>query len=738
MSPPDSSLFPDAPISSMKEDEFGRADFARNLAKSIAGVPAEDGFVFALNAPWGSGKTSALKMVQEALREDAKVGGGKQFVTVDFNPWWFSGGDSLVRDFFGQFSSELVGQRKGISGPCRKRVDALVGHVHTFAGMLSPVAGALSLDPSVAVGLTAIKGVAGGVKHLSASGKSIRQIRGEIDKLLKGDGKSDLRVLVVMDDLDRVQPNEVREMFRLVKGVADFPNTIYLLSFDRDVVVNALAPGFDAPNGEGQKMASEYLDKIVQSAMPLPPVNKVVLHDLFCQDLSAAMPALPRMWDDDYWKAVFIGGIDHFIDTPRKAKRLLNNIGSVYPAVPGEVNPVDFAAIQALWTFVPEVYRVVRENPEMFVLRSNPGVGMLEQEKQQRRKELADEISKKAGALSEPVRAILTEIFPNWSQPRSHMSPTELAKSRQRNLAMNPDIFGRYFHFSLSIGDFSHMEWNDIVACADQPDKFAKRLLQLAAEEIPTAQKRIAFRRKNASRLRVFLKRMTEHTRDKEILRHASGIVRAFLAIGDGEEVADGWNSDYMREIVCDVLRQAPDSERFEICRAAFEEGSAIILMDYLMSRLLHILEEESPHASPILRESECRALKDIVKGKLIGLARKRELHTYHCQPIHMLYLFREFVGETELHKYVGEIIRSDKGFADFLVHPCQGVGTQTPGGEYPYIRSDQVRDITGHERECLGARCQKILADSPAWLDESKKKALQLLIEDVEKPFVS
>ena len=735
MSPSDSSLFPDAPISSMKEDEFGRADFARNLAKSIAGVPAEDGFVFALNAPWGSGKTSALKMVQEALREDAKVGGGKQFVTVDFNPWWFSGGDSLARDFFRQFRGALTEQGKGIKEH-RDEIRKLAGHIRTFSSVLTPF-------PVVGEWAKLAGDMAGGVERLFPDpADNIQSVREEICNSLRGmcnkPDRPDLRVLVVMDDLDRIQPNEIREMFRLVKGVADFPNTVYLLSFDRDVVVNALAPGFDAPkNGEGQKMVGEYLDKIVQSAMPLPPVNKVVLHDLFCQDLSAAMPALPRMWDDDYWKAVFIGGIDHFVDTPRKAKRLLNNIGSAYPAVDGEVNLVDFAAIQALWTFVPEVYHVVRKNPDMFVQRSVPGVGMLEQEKQQRRKELADEISQKAGALSEPVRAILTEIFPNWSQPRSHMSPTELAKSRQRNLAMNPDIFGRYFHFSLSIGDFSHMEWNGIVACADQPDKFAKRLLQLAAEEIPTAQKRIAFRRKNASRLRVFLKRMTEHTRDKEILRHASGIVRAFLAIGDGEEVADGWNSDYMREIVCDVLRQAPDSERFEICRAAFEEGSAIILMDYLMSRLLHILEEESPHESPILRESECRALKDIVKGKLIGLARKRELHTYHCQPIHMLYLFRELVGETELHKYVGETIRSDEGFADFLVRPCREVGTRTPGGEYPYIRSDQVRDITGHERECLGARCQKILADSPAWLDESKKEALQLLIEDVEKPFV-
>ena len=65
-----SALFSDSPIASVDRDEFGRAEFAKMLAESIAHVPADDGFVYALNAPWGSGKTSTLNFVREHLTQN--------------------------------------------------------------------------------------------------------------------------------------------------------------------------------------------------------------------------------------------------------------------------------------------------------------------------------------------------------------------------------------------------------------------------------------------------------------------------------------------------------------------------------------------------------------------------------------------------------------------------------------------------------------------------------------------
>ena len=263
-----SSASSDTPISSRKEDKFGRANFAENMAKSIAGVPAEDGFVFALNAPWGSGKTSTLNMVQEALQKDAKVRNGKQFIIVNFNPWWFSGGDSLAHNFFSQFSNAM--KQEGIKNPNRsEQMNRLADGLDAFGGLFSPAVSMVA-EPHVATaavtGSMLVKYLARVVKWMSPdSVKGIDGIRENIRNLL---GRmSNLRVLVVMDDLDRIQPNEMREMFRLVRGAADFPNTIYLLSFDRDAVVDAIAEQ-SGQSGKGEENIWKKLFKCPWTCLP--------------------------------------------------------------------------------------------------------------------------------------------------------------------------------------------------------------------------------------------------------------------------------------------------------------------------------------------------------------------------------------------------------------------------------------------------------------------------------------
>jgi len=69
----------------------------------------------------------------------------------------------------------------------------------------------------------------------------------ELKRLLAKDmAKLKRPLLIVIDDIDRLTSNEIREVFQLVKANADFPNIIYLLMFDRRIVAGAL----DAISGE--------------------------------------------------------------------------------------------------------------------------------------------------------------------------------------------------------------------------------------------------------------------------------------------------------------------------------------------------------------------------------------------------------------------------------------------------------------------------------------------------------
>jgi predicted KAP-like P-loop ATPase len=75
--------------------------------------------------------------------------------------------------------------------------------------------------------------------------------------------KASSKLLVIVVDIDRLSGDEVREVFRLIKSVADFPNVTYLLAFDREAVCRMHEP---MQGGTGE----EYLEKIVQVPFELP------------------------------------------------------------------------------------------------------------------------------------------------------------------------------------------------------------------------------------------------------------------------------------------------------------------------------------------------------------------------------------------------------------------------------------------------------------------------------------
>jgi len=63
--------------------------------------------------------------------------------------------------------------------------------------------------------------------------KTIIELKSEIIKYLS---KRNKKIIIIIDDIDRLNEREIKEIFRLVRVNADFPNTIYVLAFDRKIV----------------------------------------------------------------------------------------------------------------------------------------------------------------------------------------------------------------------------------------------------------------------------------------------------------------------------------------------------------------------------------------------------------------------------------------------------------------------------------------------------------------------
>lgn len=236
----------DQPIQIPSEDRFGIDPFARTLASSILKMKSPQGSVIALNGPWGSGKSSAVNLIKHHLEQPVR---DDDIVIIDFACWWFRGEEALALAFF----RELYAGLSPSLGEKLKQSLPKLGARLLKAG--SVLGGAADL-----VGAGGIGGVAGNAMEwlgeLIEQEEGVEKLHAKLSASLQEQSK---RFLVVIDDIDRLSPDEALLIFRLVKSVGRLPNVMYLLVYDRLLAEKIVSERFPS---EGP----HYLEKIVQAA----------------------------------------------------------------------------------------------------------------------------------------------------------------------------------------------------------------------------------------------------------------------------------------------------------------------------------------------------------------------------------------------------------------------------------------------------------------------------------------
>lgn len=325
------ALRSDHPIESKDEDRLGRAAFGQAIAAQILESPGLDSYVVALMGPWGSGKTSLLNMVAEeiSLRSDKTA-------VVRFNPWIFSGAEQLVGHFFRELGAQLTELKQG-------RVSSAGSAIQKYAGLFGKVAG---LIPVAGAGLQAAADLTAAAAGAVSESPSIEKQRKRIRDTLSG---MDQRIIVLIDDIDRLRREEVRELVKLVRLTGDFPNIVYVLAFDRKRVELAL--------GDDDETGRAYLEKIVQVGfdVPLPLVADV--NKLLFEQLNLALEGMEHgYFEPGEWANVFHFVVQPLIRSPRDARRYVNAIRPTVRVVGREVALIDLLALEAIRIFLPDMF----------------------------------------------------------------------------------------------------------------------------------------------------------------------------------------------------------------------------------------------------------------------------------------------------------------------------------------------------------------------------------------------
>lgn len=327
------SLATDTPIKAREQDLIGRIPFAERLAGILKSAAGPESLVIGLYGPWGSGKTSVINLVENALsrkNDDGKAG----VSVVRFEPWNYLTAEQLLAQFLkevgGALDKDAHGRRTLFSKLRGKRPEVLNAFAAYSEALIITAGAAASLAgaPLAGVAVPAFGNrLASKLRKSADRAGSVSAEKQRLEEeLLKFDG----RVVVIIDDIDRLPNDQVRMVFQLVASLAKLPKINYLLSFDEEVVTRALS--------EVQKCdGAEYLEKVVQVPVRLPSISSGDLERILLKDINAIFEAFAYRQedlDDNRWNGVCLTFLNNRFFTIREVRRFTNALKAKLSILP--------------------------------------------------------------------------------------------------------------------------------------------------------------------------------------------------------------------------------------------------------------------------------------------------------------------------------------------------------------------------------------------------------------------
>jgi hypothetical protein len=321
---------------------------ATRLAEALSTGTAADGLVIGVVGQWGSGKTSLLNLTRGAI---AAKDEDDQPQVIEFKPWLVGDRDILLQSLFVELATGLdqIERKAGDSTNFTlSKAKTAGGAVRDFASNLGGI-GSAAKAVGVVVPWAGVVGafVSGAAK--AAGGTKTPSLAGLKRKVSKRLRRLPRPLIVVVDDLDRLEPNEIVEVLRLVRSVADFPNVIYVLGYDQEIVAHAVQSAARVDDGHA------YMEKIVQITVPVPIPEAFELRRWFTSELQDL--ALTYTPEEERRIAEIIdldGG--EYLTTPRSVIRTLDSIRFTQAAVRDTVDLTDLVWLQLIKVGNPALY----------------------------------------------------------------------------------------------------------------------------------------------------------------------------------------------------------------------------------------------------------------------------------------------------------------------------------------------------------------------------------------------
>lgn len=467
-------LYDDQPISQDEEDKLNRTPFVDEIVELIDRYTEydekkdnHDGLVIGLEGAWGSGKTSALNLLENRFRDK-----NERYVVQRLDSWLAMDCTTLAAEFFKTLGAATI--ESGISSEYETLLQRIVRNVWGYTLRLVTwiklkklpkigpkiVAHIDKMEPSKWVRKTPAHVLKFGKNVIRSSTISLKVIKIDFGKIIKDTTirkeKEDLRVdlskskkyiIYMIDDIDRLNNDEIAFVMQLVKNIADFPKVIYILAYDRNIVAEALQR-IDGKNGR------DFMEKIIQVPIQMPEFGKAGLLRYFCDELRTIVQSESSSqnkvrFDTSQGKIIMdkvYMSIEPYLKNFRDCKRLLNAYQIRYYICSRFCAPDDLLCIVVLETFEPGAITYLINHYNAFyssLLPESRNVSATDI------KNYRDEIKQEA-SCSERALKILASLFPAFATKINETTSAQLinGKALIENRISERENFLSYFILS--------------------------------------------------------------------------------------------------------------------------------------------------------------------------------------------------------------------------------------------------------------------------------------------------
>lgn len=692
------NILTDNPIVSPSEDSLDRKKFVEDIYEEIVNFPSDSSFVFGLYGGWGEGKTSFLNLLKQKFENN------DNFLMFDFDPWYFKDKESTLKAFYNglehTFSEKFV--LPGFSKAVKK-------YLHY-----------ISFGTNVGISLS-----------LSNANESAEEMKQRIESYLE---KTNKKLLVVIDDIDRLQANEILQIFSMVKCNADLKNSIFVLSFDPLVIEKLLQKDLNSDR--------QYLEKIVQMPINLPAIPSENISNFLINNINELFKRIniPDDKKENFYNEflpTYSAYISKIFRTLRHVKRYINGLSATLPAIKSEVNLNDFFILEAIRVFYPSIYNDIwnnrrfyirvgwEEDPTQLINKKEEINSAIKEHIESTLKEAVGEDKKQGEILLELLKILFPVKVKNAFEQGNKDYTYYMDTFRAGQRLTHPECFIKYFMLKVPPSELSDERIEEIIntwntSKEEEKDKNIEGIFF-------TLQKSKALK-EFFSKLRIFMNKI-----DKDL---AVRIIRAIYSNADKfskEGTKDFLDSEYYKALFLSLWLVNDKIDKGEIQSMLEEIINLTSSIPFAVEVVLRCNKERNGSLYNIYESIDFEKLVDVISGRLKKhfIDEKRDIFTELPEESDwaiVLYQWGSdwmaFKGKNKdaVSSYIVSLVKGNpKKFAKFLIH--QRRRTQNDTMAFDLNEFSQVYNIKE-----IANLAEKFKSNSD--LSDEEKKVLEQFLE--------